>query len=97
MVLSQQGAAAPVVCPDPVPECQPLGYIGPMELSTTDLTNGAKGYRGWFENGAWQGDLIEYDITDGGGISTSIDLSEPSPKQPARFACGTGTQYTTYP
>jgi len=76
MVLSQQGAAAPIN-----PEGQPLGYIGPMELSTTDLTNGAKGYRGWFENGAWQGDLIEYDVTDGGGISTSIDLSEPTPQQ----------------
>ena len=76
MVLSQQGAAAPID-----PEGQPLGYIGPMELSTTDLTNGAKGYRGWFENGGWQGDLIEYDINDGGGISTSIDLSDPSPKQ----------------
>jgi hypothetical protein len=76
MVLSQQGAAAPIN-----PESQPLGYIGPMELSTTDLTSGAKGYRGWFENGGWQGDLIEYDVSDGGGISTSIDLSEPSPQQ----------------
>jgi hypothetical protein len=76
MLLSQQGAAAPIN-----PEGQPLGYIGPIELSNTDLTNGAKGYRGWFENAGWQGDLVEYDITSGGGISTSIDFSEPSPKQ----------------
>jgi len=76
MVLSQQGAAAPID-----PEGQPLGYIGPMELSNTDLTNGAKGYRGWFENGGWQGDLIEYDVSSGGALSTSIDLSQPSPQQ----------------
>jgi len=77
MVLSQQGAAAPID-----PEGQPLGYIGPMELSNTDLSGGgAKGYRGWFENGAWQGDLIEYDVSAGGNLSTSIDLSGPSPAQ----------------
>ncbi len=76
LVYSQQSAAAPID-----PEGQPLGYIGPMELSNADLTNGAKGYRGWFENGSWQGDLIEYDVTDTGGITTSIDLSDPSPKQ----------------
>jgi hypothetical protein len=75
MVLSQQGAAVPID-----PEGQPLGFIGPMELSTTDLSNGAKGYRGWFENGGWQGDLIEYDVTNTGGISTSIDLTGPSPQ-----------------
>ena len=76
MVTSQQGAAAPID-----PEGQPLGYIGPMELSATDLSNGAKGYRGWFENGSWQGDLIQYTITDTGAITTSIDLSGASPAQ----------------
>ena len=55
------------------PSNQPLGYIGPVELSTTDLSNGAFAYRGWFENGAWQGDLIEYTVTETGGMSTSID------------------------
>ncbi len=58
---------------------QPPGYVPPMALSNTDLTNGAKGYRPWFENGAWQGDLIEYDITSSGGISTSVDLSGTVP------------------
>jgi hypothetical protein len=77
MLLSQQGAAAPID-----PTGQPLGYIGPMELSNTNLADGgAKGYRGWFENGAWQGDLIEYDISSDGALSTSIDLSGASPKQ----------------
>ena len=79
LIVSQQSLAQDVTCI--VPECQPLGHIGPMELSTTDLSEGAKGYRGWFENGSWQGDLIEYDVTPGGGISTSIDLSNPSPAQ----------------
>src|SRR5210317_773353 len=78
MLLSQQGTAAAIN-----PEAQPLGYIGPMELSTTDLSDGAKGYRGWFENGAWQGDLIEYNVSSAGTISTSIDLSGPSPVQSA--------------
>ena len=84
MILSQQSLAAAVECVTPnTPECQPLGYIGPMELSDNDLSNGAQGYRGWFENGSWQGDLIEYDVSSGGGLSTSIDLSDPSPKQSA--------------
>ena len=65
------------------PELQPLGYIGPIELSKTDLSKGAKAYRGWFENGAWQGDLIEYDVSKTGVLSTSIDLTDPSPKQGA--------------
>ena len=65
------------------PELQPLGYIGPIELSNTDLSKGAKAYRGWFENGAWQGDLIEYDVSKTGVLSTSIDLTDPSPKQGA--------------
>jgi hypothetical protein len=70
-------AAAPFT-----PEVQPLGYIGPLELSNTDLSvNGAKAYRGWYENGAWQGDLIEYSVTKNGSLTTSIDLSKPSPEQ----------------
>ena len=61
------------------PDFQPLGHIGPIELSNVDLTNGAKAYRGWFENGGWQGDLIEYDVSSTGALSTSIDLTGPSP------------------
>ena len=79
LIISQQSMAE-CVTPN-TPECQPLGYIGPMELSNTDLSNGAKGYRGWFENGSWQGDLVEYDITSGGVLSTSIDLGTGTPTQ----------------
>ncbi|WP_371375193.1 pilus assembly protein [Thalassotalea aquiviva] len=61
------------------PNTQPVGYLQPMALSTFDLKNGGKGYRPWFENGAWQGDLIEYDISSSGQVSTSIDLSTATP------------------
>jgi hypothetical protein len=78
LVLSPLFAAAPFS-----PEQQPLGYIGPIELSNTSLTGGVKAYRGWFENGAWQGDVIEYDVSVAGGLSTSINLSGTSPTQGA--------------
>ena len=57
------------------PADQPLGYIGPIELSNSDISNGAKAYRGWYENGAWQGDLIEYDVSTTGSLTTSIDMN----------------------
>lgn len=51
---------------------QPLGSIAPIVLSNADLRDGtSKGYRPWFENGAWQGDLIEYTVTKDGYLSTS--------------------------
>jgi len=59
---------------------QPLAHIGPIELSTDDLANGANAYRGWYENGGWQGDLIEYDVSSSGGLSTSIDLTGLTPE-----------------
>ncbi len=74
LLISQAYAAAVFT-----PASQPLGYIGPIELSTTDLTNGATAYRGWFENGGWQGDLIEYSVTNTGAMSTSIDLTGAIP------------------
>ncbi len=65
------------------PDFQPLGTIGAMELSTSDISNGAKGYRGWYENGAWQGDLVEYTVSSSGGLSSSIDSTGLSPAQGA--------------
>ena len=87
VAIGYQGASA-VDCQ--VPECQPLGYIGPLELSTTDLSNGAKAYRGWFENGSWQGDLIQYDISSDGALSTDVDLSGSSP------AAGGGNNWSAH-
>jgi hypothetical protein len=59
---------------------QPLGSIAPIVLSNADLRDGStKGYRPWFENGSWQGDLIEYTVTKDGYLSTSVDFSGLSP------------------
>ena len=76
LVAGQAHGAAPFS-----PSTQPLGYIGPIELNTTNLENGGRAYRGWFENGAWQGDLIEYTVNSSGGMSSSIDLSGLQPSQ----------------
>jgi hypothetical protein len=75
LLIAQVYAAAPFS-----PDNQPLGHIGPIELSNDDLAKGAKAYRGWFENGGWQGDLIEYDVSSSGGLSTSIDLTSLTPE-----------------
>jgi len=85
LLVSQLYAAAAFTPTDPDTGLwtgeQPLGSIGPIELSNSSLAGGVKGYRGWFENGAWQGDLIEYDVSAGGALSTSIDLTGTSPVQ----------------
>jgi outer membrane protein assembly factor BamB len=79
------GAAAQAA--DPVdPSSQPWGYLAPIELSDRDLEQvGSKAYRTWFENGVYQGDLVEYDVSVTGALSTSIDLSGPSPENTDPF------------
>ncbi len=72
---------------------QPVGYLGGIALSTDFLmqdatknpTGGGFMYRPWFENGAYQGDLIEYTLSASGDASTTIDLSTIPPTN-------TGTQ-----
>jgi len=76
LLIAQVYAAAPFS-----PDNQPLAHIGPIELSNEDLANGAKAYRGWYENGGWQGDLIEYDVSSAGRLTTSIDLSGITPAE----------------
>ena len=62
------------------PIAQPLGSIAPIVLSDTNLgNNNSKAYRPWFENGSWQGDLVEYTVTADGVLSTSVDFTSPSP------------------
>lgn len=62
------------------PDNQPLGSIAPIVLSNADLRSGTtKGYRPWFENGSWQGDLVEYTVTADGNLSTSVNFSQSSP------------------
>jgi hypothetical protein len=59
MVIS--GLLYAVAVFDPV--SQPTVTLGEYTLKSRDLLDGpTKAYRSWFENGAWQGDLIEYDI-----------------------------------
>lgn len=64
------------------PANQPIDTLAPYELSDNDLASGnTKAYRPWFENGSWQGDLIEYDVSPGGVLSTTIDTSTNPPTQ----------------
>ncbi|KGJ88145.1 pilus assembly protein [Thalassotalea sp. ND16A] len=74
LICNLVSAAAPFTANE-----QPVGYLQPMALSTTNLENGAYGYRPWFENGAWQGDLVQYTISHGGASTTSVDLSTTTP------------------
>jgi outer membrane protein assembly factor BamB len=61
---------------------QPLGALAPLTLSNTNLSTGnVKAYRTWFENGSWQGDLIEYEVSTTGALSTGIDLTGLSPAE----------------
>jgi len=92
LIVGQLQAATPL----PYPEGQPLGTIGPIELSNSDLTLGnTKAYRTWFENGAWQGDLIEYDVDTNGLLDTSINLGGPSPVQDGGSNWSAHVQFAT--
>jgi len=59
---------------------EPQVIVAPIALSNNDLRpDGATGYRPWFENGAWQGDLIELNISPTGVVSSTVDLSTSPP------------------
>ncbi len=52
------------------PSTQSPRTLGPFVFKNTNLQQGAtKAYRPWFENKAWTGDLIEYDIATNGSFS----------------------------
>ena len=62
------------------PESQPVWTIGPFTLKSTDLENGAtNAYRPWFENGTWQGDIIEYDVASDGTRTTDVTVGANPP------------------
>jgi hypothetical protein len=56
------------------PNTQPLVAVGPYALKSDDLsTADNRAYRPWYENGAWQGDLIEYTIDPQGNRTSTAD------------------------
>ena len=92
LILGALGAMIQVHAAVPfTPNDQPPGYAAPMALSTdciavgctlvvpTNTLGGGKAYRPWFENGAWQGDLVEYTVATDGKITTTIDLTTSPP------------------
>ncbi len=59
---------------------QPLGSLAPFVLSSTNLeAGGVKGYRPWFENGSWQGDIGEYDVSTTGALSSTVSYAGTTP------------------
>lgn len=67
------------------PNNQPTGWLTPPALSTgwlkqDDTLNpdgGGFAYVPWFENSAWQGDLVEWTVTANGERSTSVVNDTP--------------------
>ena len=65
------------------PLTQPEWTIGAFTLKEPNLQLGAtKAYRPWFENGSWQGDVVEYSVATDGALSTSVVLTGTSPTNP---------------
>jgi len=57
------------------PLTQPAWGIGAYTLKQPNLRLGpTQAYRSWFENGAWQGDIIEYDVDTNGKHSTDVAI-----------------------
>ena len=70
MAGGQAGAAAVVN-----PETQPTLTLAPYVAKNDDLSLGpTNAYRPWFENGAWQGDMIEYDLDSSGTRETDVPV-----------------------
>jgi Tfp pilus tip-associated adhesin PilY1 len=89
-------AAGLVLCPEcPLhaaavfrPETRPVRQLGEYALQQHDLAaGGTSAWRPWFENGTWQGDVIEYLITADGERSTDVEIGANPPGQGKRGGC----------
>ncbi len=68
-LASAPAVSAPVVDP----ETQPALVLAPYVARNDDLSQGqTNAYRPWFENGSWQGDLIEYTLATDGVRTTDV-------------------------
>ena len=61
------------------PSTQPATVLGKYALQDTSLAGGTLAYRPFFENGAWQGDIIQYAIDANGSRSTDASVGSNSP------------------
>ena len=60
-----------------IPSTTPTVTIGQYALKNNDLLAGeTAAYRPWYENGAWQGDIIEYTILANGDRETDVPVGD---------------------
>ena len=74
-----------------LPSTQPTVTLGKYVLVNPDLAsteNGTIAYRPWFENGAWQGDIIEYEITKAGDRLTDASVETTPAASGTSGMCG---------
>ncbi len=71
-----------------IPGTQPTVLLGQYAMQELDLLNGdTLAYRPWFENGAWQGDIIEYKIDQSGVRTTDVAVGANPPTQGSAGGC----------
>jgi len=61
------------------PSTQPATILGKYALKNTSLEGGTIAYRPFYENGAWQGDIIQYEIDANGNRLTDASVGSNSP------------------